>query len=138
MIEQSISEVLPKKVVEQYDQFAEVKTFAQGDKPIFRRKLTSNKRAKQFITRVGLAGRYEVFKLGANEESFEVRTSAIGGGVQIGLEEFMDGRIDMAELYQILLEGMDELIFKEVGAALKASVNQLPPANRVAANGFDE
>lgn len=50
----------------------------------------------------------------------------------------MDGRIDMAELYQILLEGMDELIFKEVGAALKASVNQLPPANRVAANGFDE
>lgn len=138
LIEQSISEVLPKKVVEQYDQFAEVKTFAQGDKPIFRRKLTSNKRAKQFITRVGLAGRYEVFKLGANEESFEVRTSAIGGGVQIGLEEFMDGRIDMAELYQILLEGMDELIFKEVGAALKASVNQLPPANRVAANGFDE
>lgn len=138
LIEQSISEVLPKKVVEQYDQFAEVKTFAQGDKPIFRRKLTSNKRAKQFITRVGLAGRYEVFKLGANEESFEVRTSAIGGGVQIGLEEFMDSRIDMAELYQILLEGMDELIFKEVGAALKASVNQLPPANRVAANGFDE
>ena len=114
MIEQSISEVLPKKVVEQYDQFAEVKTFAQGDKPIFRRKLTSNKRAKQFITRVGLAGRYEVFKLGANEESFEVRTSAIGGGVQIGLEEFMDGRIDMAELYQILLEGMDELSLKKL------------------------
>lgn len=44
----------------------------------------------------------------------------------------------MNELYQILLEGMDELIYKEIGAALKASVNQLPPANRVAANGFDE
>lgn len=138
LIEESITEVLPKKVVEQYNQFAEVKTFAQGDKPIFRRKLTSNKRAKQFITRVGLAGRYEVFKLGANQESFEVRTSAIGGGVQIGMEEFLDGRIDMSELYQILLEGMDELIFKEVGAALKASINQLPPANRVAASGFDE
>ena len=36
------------------------------------------------------------------------------------------------------MEGMDELIYKEVGEALKASINQLPPANRVAANGFDE
>lgn len=138
IVEESLTEVLPKKVEEQYGQFSEVKTFAQGDKPIFRRKLTSNKRAKQFITRVGLAGRYEVFKLGKNQESFEVRTSAIGGGVQIGFEEFLDGRVDMNELYQILLEGMDELIYKEIGAALKASVNQLPPANRVAANGFDE
>ncbi len=33
---------------------------------------------------------------------------------------------------------MEELIAKEVGAALKASINQLPPANRVACNGFDE
>ena len=138
MIEETLDEVLPKKVVEQYQQFAEVRTFAQGDKPIFRRKLTSNNRAKQFITRVGLAGVYEVFKLGKNEEAFEVRTSAIGGAAQIGFEEFLDGRADFAELTRIVMEGMDELIYKEVAAALKASVNQLPPANLVAANGFDE
>lgn len=138
MIEETLDEVLPKKVVEQYNQFAEVKTFAQGDKPIFRRKLGSNKRAKQFITRVGLAGIYEVFKLGKNEESFEVRTSAIGGAAQIGFEEFLDGRVDFAEVTKIVMEGMDELIYAEVGAALKASINQLPPANRVAVNGFDE
>jgi hypothetical protein len=36
------------------------------------------------------------------------------------------------------MEGMDELVYKEVGYALKASINQLPPANRVAFNGFDE
>lgn len=138
IIEETLNEVLPKKVVEQYGQFAEVKTFAQGDKPVFRRKLNSNKRAKQFITRVGLAGVYEVFKLGAAEEAFEVRTSAIGGAAQIGFEEFLDGRVDFAELTKIVMEGMDELIYKEVGHALKASVNQLPPANRVVANGFDE
>jgi len=139
IIEETLSEVLPKKVVEQYNQFAEVKTFAQGDRPIFRRKLTSNNRAKQFITRVGLAGVYECFKIGGpNEESFEVRTSAIGGAAQIGFEEFLDGRVDFAEVTRIIMEGMDELIYKEVGHALKASINQLPPANRVAANGFDE
>ena len=138
LIEQTLDEVLPKKVVEQYNQFAEVKTFAQGDKPIFKRKLTSNNRAKQFITRVGLAGIYEVFKLGKNEESFEVRTSAIGGAAQIGFEEFLDGRVDFAEVTRIVMEGMDELIYKEIGAAFKASLGQLPPANRVAVNGFDE
>ena len=138
LIEETLDEVLPKKVIKQYEQFAEVKTFGQGDKPIFRRQLTSNKRAKQFITRVGLAGRYEVFKLGKNEESFEVQTSAIGGAAQIGFEEFLDGRVDFAEVTRIIMEGMDELIYEEIGAALATSINQLPPANRVVAAGFDE
>jgi hypothetical protein len=138
IIEEVLDDVLPRKVIEQYGQFAEVKTFAQGDKPLFKRPLTSNKRAKQFITRVGLAGMYEVFKLGKAVEKFEVPTSAIGGAAQIGFEEFLDGRVDFAEVVRIVLDGMDELIYKEAAHALKASVNQLPPANKVATNGFDE
>ena len=139
LIEQTLDEVLPKKVIQQYDQFAEVKTFAQGDKPIFRRPLSNRARAKQFVTRVGLAGMYEVFKLGPKEaEAFEVRTSAIGGAAQIGFEEFLDGRVDFAEVTKIIMDGMDELIYKEVARALKASIGQLPPANRVAVAGFDE
>jgi len=139
MMEQTLDEILPKKVAQRYDQFAEVKSFAQGDKAVFRRPLNNRARAKQFITRVGLAGIYEVFKLGpAEKESFEVRTSAIGGAAQIGFEEFLDGRVDFSEVTRIIMEGMDELIYKEVAAALKASINQLPPANRVAAVGFDE
>ena len=139
MIEETLDEILPKKVAQQYEQFAETKTFAQGDKPVFRRPLNTRARAKQFVTRVGLNGIYEVFKLGpAERESFEVRTSAIGGAAQIGFEEFLDGRVDFAEVTKIIMEGMDELIYKEVAAALKASINQLPPANRVAAAGFDE
>lgn len=139
MIEETLDVILPKKVIQQYEQFAEVKTFAQGDKPVFRRPLSKRNRAKQFITRVGLNGIYEVFKLGpAENESFELRTSAIGGAAQIGFEEFLDGRVDFAEVTKIIMDGMDELIYKEVAAALAASINQLPPANRVAADGFDE
>jgi hypothetical protein len=139
IMEEIISDVVPKKVAIAYEQFAETKVFKQGDKPLFRRKLgNSRTRAKQFITRVGLAGVYEVFKLSAMEESFEVQTSAIGGAAQIGFEEFLDGRVDFAELTNLVMESMDELIYREIGEALKASVNQLPQANRVAVNGFDE
>ena len=138
IIEEVLDDVLPKKVVEQYSDFAEVQTFKQGDKPIFRRKLNGSKRAKQFITRVGLAGIYEVFKLSAGTESFEVPTSAIGGAAQIGLEEFLDGRVDFAEVLDTVMKGMDELVYKEVAQALKASINQLPANNTAVVNGFDE
>ena len=137
IIEETLDDILPVKVKEAYEQFAEVQTFAQGDKPLFRRKISSRNRAKQFITRVGLAGIYEVFKLGG-EESFEVQTSAIGGAAQIGFEEFLDGRADFAEVTAIVMEGMDELIFQEIGKALISSINQLPANNHAASAGFNE
>lgn len=139
VIEETIDEVLPKKVEQAYMQFAETKQFAQGDRVEFRRKRDVRSRAKQFVTRVGLSGVYEVFKLGkGEEETFQVPTSAIGGAAQIGFEEFLDRRVDFAEVTAIIMEGMDELIFREVGHALAAAVNQLPPANIHVANGFDE
>jgi len=140
IIEETLSEIVPQRIKENYDQFAEVKHYAQGDKPIFRRKtmLHNRNRGKQFVTRVGLAGIYEVWKLGAAQESFEVPTSAIGGAAQIGFEEFLDGRVDWAELVNILYEAIDDLVFEEIGAALAEGINQLPSQNRVVAAGFDE
>ena len=135
LVETLLDDILPTKVLQRYADFAETQTFAQGTKPVFIRK-TGKMRAKQFITKVGLAGRYEVFALG--EKSFEVATSAIGGAAAIGFEEFLDGRVDWAELVNIVLEGMDELILREIAKALMSSIEQLPAANRVSAAGFDE
>ncbi len=140
IIEETLSEIVPQRIKQNYEQFAEVKHYAQGDKPIFRRKtlLNNRNRGKQFVTRVGLAGVYEVWKLGSAQESFEVPTNAIGGAAQIGFEEFLDGRVDWAELVNILYEGIDDLVFEEIGAALAEGINQLPAINRVVAAGFDE
>ena len=93
LIEQTIDLVLPKKVVENYGQFAETKVFGQGDKPIFSVKGNFHNRAKQFITKVGLNGIYEVFKLG-KERPFELQTSAIGGAAQVGIEEMFKRLIE--------------------------------------------
>lgn len=135
LISQTMDDVLPTRLIDAYGQFAEIKTFNQGDRPVFTRR-TGKQRAKQFITRVGLAGVYEVFQLGS--ESFEVGTSAIGGAARIGFEEFLDGRVNFAELVQIVMDGMDELIYREIAAALMSSIGQLPAANHVSAAGFDE
>lgn len=135
LIQEMIDEVLPKKVLGAYGMFAEVKQFEQSDKPVFALK-TGKRRAKQFITRVGLAGIYEVFKL--DKTFLEVPTTAYGGAAQIGLEEFLDGVIDFAELYEVILEGLDEAVYKEIALALTSAREQLPAANKAITDKFDE
>lgn len=134
LIQSVIDEVLPKKVIDQYGSFAEVKTFGQGDKPTFVMK-TGRKRAKQFVTRVGLAGIYEVFKL--DKTYVDVATEAYGGAAQIGLEEFLDGLVDFNELLTIILEGLDEAVYREIAKSLIAARTQLPGANLKSHAGFD-
>ena len=138
LIEQVIDDVLPAKVLQQYGQFAETKIFNQGDRPVFVQKITtaSKRRAKQFITKVGLAGIYEVFKL--DGKNYEVPTSAFGGAAQIGFEEFLDGRVDFADLLDIVMEGLDEAIYIEIERALKAAVTGLQAANKDTDTVFNE
>lgn len=138
LIEQTIDDVLPTRVLEQYSQFAEVKTFAQGDKPIFTQKITqaSKRRAKQFIGKVGLAGLYEVFKL--DGRSYEVTTNAIGGAAQIGFEEFLDGRVNFADVLDIVMEGLDECIYIEIEKQLIGAVKNVIDANKTSQTGFVE
>ena len=138
LIEQTIDEVLPARVESQYAQFAEVQTIAQGDKAVFRTRITESarKRAKTFVTRVGLAGRYEVFML--DGKSVTVETAAIGGAARIGFEEMLDGRIQFSELIDLVMEGMDEYIYREIAKALAAVVAALPAVQRAEVAGFDE
>ena len=138
LIEQTIDDVLPARVMEQYSQFAEIKTFKQGEKPIFTQRVTqaSRRRAKQFIGKVGLAGLYEVFKL--DGQSYEVTTNAIGGAAQIGFEEFLDGRVNFAEVLDIVMEGLDECIYVEIEKQLIGAVAHVQKANKVSKNVFDE
>ena len=138
LMEETINDYLPKRVLEQYGQFAEIKTFKQGDRPVFTQRITtaSKRRAKQFITKVGLAGIYEVFKL--DGKSYEVPTSAFGGAAQIGLEEFLDGRVDFADVLEIVMEGLDEVIYIEIERALKGAVVNLQEANKHSDTSFVE
>lgn len=138
LVENVIDDILPQRVLEEYGMFAEITTVAQGDKAIFRQKISaaSRRRAKQFITKVGLAGVYEVFKL--DGKSYEVPTTAFGGAAQVSIEEFLDGRVEFNDLVEIVMEGLDEAIYLEIEKALIGAVDGLGTNNKYAGAGFNE
>ena len=135
LIEVQLTEVLPPRVLAEYGQFADIRTFAQGEQAVFYQKISeaSRRRAKQFVTKVGLAGRYEVFKL--DGRTLTVPVTAYGGAAQIAFEEFLDGRVTMADVYDIVLEGMDEAVYKEIASALISMVTNLGTHNKYSGGG---
>ena len=138
LMEVGLTEVMPTKVLQNYGQFADVRTFAQGVKPVYKVRISeaSKRRAKQFVTRVGLAGRYEVFKL--DGYSLEVPTSAYGGASRIEWEELLDGRMTMNDYYSLVLEGLDEAVYREIAKALVAMVGNIKAVNKTTQTAFDE
>lgn len=135
LIEETLTEVTPKNVLDTYGSFANVQTIPQGDTYVYTKKL-GKMRAKQFVTRVGLAGRYEVFELA--DEKYSIKTTAYGGAARIGIEEFLDGRVEWSEYVDIINEGMKEAVYKEIAIALKAAIANFPATNKVSGAAFDE
>ena len=139
LLEQTMDEILPARVVEQYGMFAEVKTFAQGDKPIFTTKVNraTRDRAKQFIGRVGIAGLYEVFRLEGGK-SYEVPTNAHGGAAQIGFEEFLDGNVNFADVLDIVMTGLDDCLYGEIAKQLIGATSSIGAHNKYTGTSFNE
>lgn len=128
--------VMPKKVIDRIGIFSEVQSVPQGQKAMFRRKIGRN-RAKQFLTQVGLSGVYETFRL--DTETFEVNAHAVGGGATIDFERMLDGAESLAEVMDVITEGLTDAVFYEVHKALRAALNAKgrPDANKVSINKFD-
>ena len=130
-------EIVPNKVIDAMGIFAEVKQVPQGQKALFKRGLVGRNRAKKFLTRVGLSGVYETFRL--DNEPFEIAARAIGGGVSLDFERFLDGADNMSDLMDIITEGLTDAAYGEVQKCLVAAVNAVgrPDANKVVDSAFD-
>lgn len=131
-----VEDVLPMKVEQIMGQFAEVRQVGQGNKATFTRKLGA-RRGKTFIGEVSPAGTYEAFRL--DEESFEIQVKAYGAAARLDWERYLDGQDNMADLVDIILEGLEEIIYKLVYNQLLASYNSVakPNANKYTYAGFD-
>ena len=129
-------EIVPNKVIDVMGIFAEVKSVPQGQKALFKRGMVGRYRAKKFLTQVGLSGLYETFRL--DNETFELGGKAIGGAAAIDFERFLDGADNMADLMDIITEGLTDAAFGEVQKCLIAAADAVgrPDANKVVENTF--
>ena len=88
ILTETVDAIVPNKVIDAVGIFAEVRVANQGEKVLFKTKL-GTQRAKKFLTRVGLSGVYETFRL--DNSTFEVPAMAIGGACSIDYERMLDG-----------------------------------------------
>lgn len=130
-------EVVPNKVIDAIGAFAEVQTVGQGQKAVFKRGVIGKNRAKKFLTQVGLSGVYETFRL--DTDTFELGGKAVGGAVTMDFERWLDGAENLADLMEVITEGLTDAIFGEVQKALIAAAEDptRPDANKVITSNFD-
>ena len=126
LMQEIFDEALPKRVLQNYGTLAEVRQVAHGQKVTFTKKV-GRARAKTFVTRVGLGGVFETFRLDTME--FSIETEAIGGAAVLDFERMLAGQENLAEYMDVLMEGMDDAIFKMVAQAINASLNAVRPTN---------
>ena len=133
---ETVDQIMPKKVIDALGMFAEIQQVGQGQKAIFKKK-TGKARARQFLTQVGLSGVYETFRLDA--KTFELAAHAVGGGATIDFERMLDGAESLADVMEVITEGLTDAVFVEVHKALRAAIDaqDRPDANKVTVNAFD-
>lgn len=136
VVVKAADEVMPKKVIDAIGVFAEVQVVGQGQKAVFKKKI-GRTRAKKFLTQVGLSGVYETFRL--DVESFELAGHAVGGGATVDFERVLDGVESLAEVMDVITEGLTDAVFMEVHKALRAAfdASARPAANKYTSNTFE-
>ena len=118
LIEEAIDSILPKKLEQVLGEFAEVRQFARDAEVAFNIEKIGKNRAKLTIAKGARGGIYRAAKL--DKKWFSPSTSVETVAVYVTLEEIILGTISLSELYNNILEGFEEKIYKEVFNALAA------------------
>ena len=122
---ETVDEVVPNRVADAVGIFADVRQVGQGEKVVFKQSVGKT-RAKKFLTRVGLSGVYETFRL--DTTTFEIPAFAIGGACTLDFERMLDGAEVMSEFMEVMTDSLTDSIYVEVQKALRAAVTTMTPA----------
>ena len=136
LLSETLDEVLPQKVISTVGLFAETLQVPQGTRLEFR--VTRGKqRARQFVTRATESGYYETFRL--DRDRIDLYPVAIGGAGIVDFERYLDGIENIADVYEVITEGMVDEIFRMIQECLLSSWNATgrPAVNKVVATAFD-
>lgn len=133
LLSTTIDKILPTRVIQWVEKFAETKTYKDGDKPRFLVK-KGKKNVKRFLTKVAAAGVYERVRL--DRDYFDIETYAHGGAVYQTMEGFLAGRESITEVFDILLEALEDAVLEDITTALQGTLDSMPAANKHTHSAF--
>lgn len=116
LIEEAVDEILPAKLQDVLGGYAEVKTFARDAEVLFNIEKIGKGRAKLTIAKGSRGGIYRAARL--DSKYFGVTTHVETCAVYVTLEELILGTMSLGELFNNILEGFQEIVYKEVFNAL--------------------
>ena len=116
LIEESIDEILPAKIAGVLDGFAEIRSFPRDAEPVFNIEKIGKNRAKLTIGKGARGGIYRAARTGDRYFTVPVHVETVA--VAVNLEDVLLGYVTLGELYSNILEGFEEIVYKEIFNAL--------------------
>lgn len=132
IIEDTVNEVLPKRVEEQVKQFAEYKTF--GDNVQVKYIAKNPKKIK--AVEVALGGHVERQRI--DKGYFTIEAEAIQAKVYEEYERIIGGQVDWSELVNLVIDAITEGILIKVHQTLISIMSKLPTANKHSAPNMEK
>lgn len=133
LIEETVDDIMPKRVDDAYGGFVEYQGLAQGQKPKFKTK-KGKRGLLNFITKVGLGGVIERTRLDVGYVTMNME--AYGGAVYVEFERFLDGVVDFTDMTNAIIDGIIEKINIQIQTTLIAEYTDLATTMKVTANAF--
>ena len=134
IIEEAIDELLPAALTNVLGVYAEVKTFGRNDEVLFKMSGLGKQRARMAIVAGARSGLYKARRLDNKNLTMSTKTYTVGA--YITLEELIAGTVSLAEMFQNIVLGFEEIVYVETVKALRTAKTMAPKANITSGNGF--
>lgn len=112
LIEEALDEILPATMKSILGQFAEVRNYDRNEEVVFELNKLGKNRAKLVISKGSREGIYRAARLSGS--TFTLPTYVETAAVFISLEEILLGKVTLAEMFNTIVEGFQEEIYKEI------------------------
>lgn len=129
IIVEALDEILPKDMQDIAGKWAEILSFGRDEQVVFKLgNAKSKKRARLSIKRGARSGIYRAAQW--DSALMELDTVVYTVGMYVTLEDIILGRVSLAEYYQNILAGFEEIIYAECVKALRSAAT-LAPASHI-------
>lgn len=133
IMEEVVDRVLPEMMTNILGDIAEVKSFERDSQVLFKIKGLGANRVKAAIVPGARGGVYRARRLDSNEMTLNTRVYTVGYSVT--LEDILAGSRSVADVLEVITEGLAQQIWIEIVKALRAAYAAVPANNKATASG---